>query len=61
MASIGLPIVVLVGTLRMTVCITSFLPDSSTLGVTLVLGDSSVGAISFISYVTSIKKLRVSQ
>eukprot|EP00957_Ditylum_brightwellii_P171218 13034262-Ditylum_brightwellii.AAC.1 len=61
MASIGLPIVVLVGALRTAVWITGFLPVSSMFGVTLVLDDSSVGDISFISCATAIKKLGVSQ
>eukprot|EP00957_Ditylum_brightwellii_P176939 13477840-Ditylum_brightwellii.AAC.1 len=56
MASIGLPSVKLVGTLRAAVWITRFLPVSSMLRVTLVLDDSSVGAISFISCVTVIKE-----
>eukprot|EP00957_Ditylum_brightwellii_P123650 9426634-Ditylum_brightwellii.AAC.1 len=56
MASIGLPIVVLIGAPMMAVWITGFLLLLSMLGVMLVLDDSNIGAIGFISCLTAIGK-----
>ena len=46
----------LVGSLGAVVLVARFLPVTSRLGVTLVLDDRSVCAISFVSRVTTIKK-----